>query len=582
MRVLLIHNDNLPFYLEDCPADIFVQEFKVSQASVSTEDFDTFLSSQVEALNKLEDSEGNIFQADLIILPYSLSSVNPAELTGIRLAAHVRLDGKDSPFRCLPILFLGPNSLEENLRLSDLAGFLLTPKVFTISSNNQNDLVSWIALHSSELSPLTEFEFGRFLKRFSVNPPSNLNDSHHSVTNRWALFRWVDMFDWGNRQPLLDRSTLEFSNSLYYKYLRASLKRDPFRRRNKSIPAIKGIEGMKIAYIDDEAYLGWGNVLEEIASNSKASLVSYDDFSTSYTREQLIERIKLFVDDNFDADCFVLDLRLHEEDHTNPDHTLFSGHQIAKHIYGKNHGAQIVIFTASEKVRNYVASEEYFSEYVMKEKPKDLLDREQSKALFLRFAHALQNARKNSYLKDYYSICKDVPFLDDFFELLKDLSDENLPSRSSIVIKRSAALSLIVYLESFIKKHFSIEGNNLFKDSVKIKEVHDACIATDISTRPYTPVKFGVHPGFMPLSDSNTKWERIVENKNKDGNQSITDIGLICASLFSIPGVSVDNINKVIDLKNIRNKSLAHGETYVDIELDLLKDVFDNIIKKLL
>ena len=125
MKVLILHNNNLPEGIKgiENEQDIVFFSYAVSQASVSEEDYDTFLSRQVDELVSPKNQEP--FIPDLIVLPYSLSETNPAELTGIRLAAHIRLDERDSALKKAPILFLGPVLFEDALRLSPLANFLL-------------------------------------------------------------------------------------------------------------------------------------------------------------------------------------------------------------------------------------------------------------------------------------------------------------------------------------------------------------------------------------------------------------------------------------------------------------------------
>ena len=575
MRVLIIHNDNLPVGITGLTNEKGWEFaiYKVAQASVSEEDYDTFLSSQVNELISPKSGEAP-FEPDLVVLPHTLSEINPAELTGIRLAAHFRLDDRDGCLKKAPMLILGPFSLDEAFRLSPLARFLVTPQVFLSDLSTADALLNWIEINKDNLHPLSEKEYSSFMDGFAVDAPSN--DSHHSVTNRWTLLRWEEMFEWGSNPPQLHQSVRDFANGLYFKWLQAVLgPRAHFKKKHKVPAQISNICG-KIVFIDDEVRLGWGDIMERLIGNSKAEYLAYDDFDSTYSREELLDRIKSFIDTVPDASCYVLDLRLHEEDHTNPDHTAYTGHRIAQYIYEKNHGAQIVFFTASEKTLNYVASEKYFSGYVIKENPSHLYDRDGSKEVFRRFAHAIQKACTNSYLREYYCLCKDVPYLDDFFEILRQ--DDDTDTRSHEINMRSAALNLIVFIETAIKIHFSIDGNSLKKGSETVADIYDACIQLDHSTTPKTPLQFGSYPGLMPTPDGDKRWGRIVEK--------VTDIGLDCAALHGYCGVGREHINKVIELKNIRNSSLAHGGGHnginVKIDIPFLRSVFDNVVKKMI
>ena len=265
MKVLILHNNNLPEGIKgiENEQDIVFFSYAVSQASVSEEDYDTFLSRQVDELVSPKNQEP--FIPDLIVLPYSLSETNPAELTGIRLAAHIRLDERDSALKKAPILFLGPVLFEDALRLSPLANFLLAPKVFMSDLSSADALKEWISFNQERIKPLSETDYTSFFDGFRVDPPSNYNDSHHSITNRWTLLRWNEMFDWKDNPPRLDDTVIDFANSLYFKWLQGTLgKRDHFKPKQRETAIIPLISG-KVVFIDDEIKLGWGEIMSSLS-----------------------------------------------------------------------------------------------------------------------------------------------------------------------------------------------------------------------------------------------------------------------------------------------------------------------------
>ena len=569
MKVLILHNNTLPREILDIKNEQDTEFFSyaVSQTFVSEETYDTFLSRQVDELVSPKNQAPII--PDLIVLPYSLSEINPAELTGILLAAHIRLDERDCDLKKAPMLFLGPNSLEDALRLSPLACFLLTPKVFMSDLSSADALKEWIRFNEERIKPLSEIDYSSFIDDFRVDPPSNYNDSHHSITNRWTLLRWNEMFDWKDKPPRLDDTVIDFANSLYFKWLQGTLgKRAHFKPKQRETAIIPYISG-KIVFIDDEIKLGWGEIMRRLIQNSKAEFIPYDDFSSTYSRDELVEKIKTFIDSVPDANCYVLDLRLHEDDHTKDDHLAYSGHRIAQYIYEKNHGAQIVFFTASEKTINYVASEKYISGYVIKENPDHLYDRRQSKEVFTNFVHALQKACSNAYLREYYPLCKDISYLDDFFEILRQDDDSN--KQAHLINMRSAALNLMVFVESYIKEHFRIQGTSLLKGEKTVAEVSDVYIESKPDPRGEpTPYQMGIFSGLRPAGD----W-RVVKTEN--------DIALICATLAKYYGLPSTQVNKIIDLKNTRNRTIAHGNgPREDIKLERLTDIFNSIIRNIL
>lgn len=573
MKVLILHNNNLPESIIgiESEKDNEFCSYAVSQASVSEEAYDTFLSRQVNELVSPKNQEP--FIPDLIVLPFSLSETNPSELTGIRLAAHIRLDERDSPLKKAPMLFLGPVPFEDALRLSPLASFLLTRKVFMSNLYTKDALKEWIRCNEDRIKPLSEIDYSSFFDAFRVEPPSNYNDSHHSITNRWTLLRWNEMFDWKGNPPRLDDTVIDFSNSLYFKWLQGNLgKRAHYKPKQRETAIIPLISGKRIVFIDDEINLGWGEIMSRLIQNSKAEFIPYEDFSSTYSRDELVERIKAFIDSVPDADCYILDLRLHEEDHTKDEHLAFSGHRIAQYIYEKNHGAQIVFFTASEKTINYVASEKYFSGYVIKENPDHLYDRRQSKEVFSDFAHALQKACSKAYLLEYYPLCKDISYLDDFFEILRQDDEEN--KKIYDINMRSAALNLIVFIESSIKKRFMM-------DALKVVRILDGKIvgnASSLYIRSEQDPNGG--KGILREMTLSNKWPT---PRDEWHQCSGTDIFLLCAVLSQVIGISTENVNKVIELKNIRNLSIAHGHDGPQrIELKFLRAIFDNIVRPLL
>ena len=569
MKVLILHNNNLPESIIgiESKQDNEFCSYAVSQASVSEDAYDTFLSRQVNELISPKNQEPLI--PDLIVLPFSLSETNPLELTGIRLAAHIRLDERDCALKKAPMLFLGPVSFEDAFRLSPLASFLLTHKVFVSNLHTADALKEWISYNKDRIRPLSEIDYSSFYDAFRVDPPSNYNDSHHSITNRWTILRWNEMFDWKDNPPRLDSTVVDFSNSLYFKWLQGYLgKRAHFKPKHREIAVIPLISG-KIVFIDDEINLGWGEIMSRLIQNSKAEFIPYNDFSSTYTRDELVARIEAFIDSVPDADCYILDLRLHEEDHTKEEHIAFSGHRIAQYIYEKNHGAQIVFFTASEKTINYVASEKYFSGYVIKENPDHLYNRGQSKEVFSDFAHALQKACSKAYLRDYYPLCKDISYLDDFFEILRQ-DDKN--EKFHDINMRSAALNLMVFLESSIKERFKMDGTEVVRNLSREK-VGDA---SDLYIRSEPDSNGGKStPREMTLSNLHPtprkEWRQVPE----------TDIFLLCAVLSKVIGISTDNVNNVIELKNIRNRSIAHGHGPQKIKLKFLVGIFDNVVQPL-
>ena len=589
MNILILHNNNLPLSIRmlfnRVQEDLVFKSEVINKRESDKDEYDTFLDKVL--LSKMEQEYA------LIILPISLNELNPLEYSGLRCAAHIRLDKRFKNERT-PILFLAPEGLEEVLRLSKMGEFLLTPSVFISGCNTKESLLAWIEDKRSRIEGhrISDIEYESFLNRFEVKPPMNFADEHHSITNIWTILRWNEMLQrTDSADPFLSEDVKDFSCSLYYKWLQAQQSaREHFRPKKKETSFIGTIADKKIVHIDDDVNRGLGDVLENVFRSSKASYIPFKDFNSTYTQEELERRIKSFLDENDDADCYLVDLRLHETDNIpfdeNNDEAIkevvknFTGHRIARYIYGKNPGNQIVIFTASNKIWNYVAAEKYFSGYVIKENPEYIMTKAGSRSVFLEFSNAIQKACRNSFLRVYYPLCKDVPYLDDFFEILRQ--DDEKDVRSHAINLRSLALNLVVFIESTIKASFSIDGYKLRKEDEIVADVFSACIQCDYSSYPITPLRFGSYDGLLPGSEGNLKWSRIVEVKGKDGKQKITDIGLICAALNGFYSIGNDGIDSVIKLKNIRNQSIAHAGDQAGLDMKLIRDTFDKVVQKML
>ena len=295
-----------------------------------------------------------------------------------------------------------------------MGALLFSPGIYSTRTNSLRNLVGGIKTLSVE--DITDAEFNDFLNRIQIPRPTNYA-THHSVANEWAVMRWSnDVINWGEQEmPIIGSKS--FTSMLYFKYLIAKVgSREriskKWKRNNGADPIINGISGKRIAYIDDEYNKGWGVLFSKIFKNSRAELYVYDRFKEYKDREQLITSINNFVD-NIDADCYLLDLRLHDDDFDRTKGEI-SGHRIAAHIKDPkiNRARQVVIFSASDKVWNM--KEEVLkigaTDYVLKESPEANFSKNDSLRNFREFGNAVKKACELSYLKDYVNLLKGTAF----------------------------------------------------------------------------------------------------------------------------------------------------------------------------
>lgn len=435
---------------------------------------------------------------------------------------------------------------------------------------------------------LTNEEINHSINNVNLPIPWNLGDNH-SVANVWAIYRWSEMFDWKEDTP--DIADSKLTKSLYFKYLCTKFgERDRFKKGKKISPKIPNIENKTIAYIDDEYDKGWGNILRNIIEiHSNAKLVCFNGFDKKLSKEQLLERVKQFVDET-DADCFILDLRLHEKDFDSKE--KLSGHDIARYIKEQNAGNQIVVFTASNKIWNLkeVVFKIRAVGYALKESPEMNLKRDGSEDLFQDFTKAISCACSMSFLKDIVKTQKQLKVnepsakqLDDIIELINmDKNNHNQSLLSSVLLIELA------YLEYYIKevKEFYLleEGketttklslcckkdnkmqikltNHLFVNRCQINERTNVCEMSAYSDKEKEP---------------DSGWRQV----------SNSDAIIVSSTMLLHYNLSLDDIKLYFELKTIRNTQIAHhsdtnNATKNVITIDMITKLYHNVISKII
>ncbi len=391
MKILAIHNNNIPFYLRSAEtveiddAEIEVKYLNYGNAPQNSS-FDTYVS---EELSFLAQS-----YFDIILIPFTLSDENYLEYTGIRVATHIRLTPEWKKLTT-PILFIGPDTADDITKLSSLGSIINSYHIFMTNKKEKDELMDVIRNiikkypSGDDDNYITSRKYRNFLNSIYLSPPANY-DTHHSIANEWAIIRWIDMFTWKEQTPELKEKHI--LNMLYFKHELAKVanaegEREQFSKKVKKkepyYPIIEGIKERRILYVDDEGDKGWYNLLYAIFKNSGAKLIPWES-KIGQSKESQIEDIKSFVKNN-PADAYLIDLRLNDEDIEESESKNLTGIIITDYIKKLNKGNQIVIFTASNKTWNYEAA--IFSAgamgYTIKESPEYNYTREESYRNFL-------------------------------------------------------------------------------------------------------------------------------------------------------------------------------------------------------
>lgn len=573
MNILVLHNNNIPFFLRD-PGCTNIGDYHIDARllkydnNINTMSFDSYVSSE---LSFLKDSS-----YDIILLPFTFSEENYLEYTGVRVAAHIRLTPNWGKLTT-PLLFIGPDTTDDVTKLSELGHIVNSYHVFVTDLNEQEYLFSLIdslvSNHPSddEKEYLTSEHYQRLLHSLNIHAPANYA-THHSIANEWAIIRWIQMFSWKGDEPQIkDKSILDM---LYFKLLQTKAGvRENFttgwKKKHIIDPIIRGIVGRKILYVDDEGCKGWNSLLGTIIKNSEAEFIPYP-FNVGLSKNELIASAQKFIDDN-EADCYLVDLRLHDDDF-NPETESkdFSGVKIARYIKSKNLGNQVVMFTASNKTWNYEEAVYRIgvNAYLIKESPEYNYSRTDSYQNFCKFSNVIRNAVNQSYIATYVKKIEECSYMEDKYRNSLRSFVEMLALNEQKTL-RTNIMNLAVFIESYILDRFKISGTRLISngndETITYHTFHVNCIHF---LDNFSTVRFYDDP------------------KPKESNSIVLDASkpasVIILALHYHYGLTENECSLYLKLRNERNGSVAHhgGETIMSI-LEL-NSVFEKIITKIL
>lgn len=608
-KVLVLHNGNLPGALltggvygdvELCVAEAFHPE-----SENSVENYDTFVhwrlgkefmgdsgcgSGDGNGAGNRRQGSSEVAVYDAVVLPFSFSSYNCMEFTGLRTAMHIRLTPSWG-HASVPVLFLSPFSLGEVGRMSPYGAFLLTPWVRVTDGTSPGKvcdvLREMIAGKASDENATisgddaVQEEYCRFLDKVTVEPPA-MYDFPHSVSAGWTLMRWKEMLRWSDgKGPEISDDV--FQGMLYFKYvLAASGKRSVFRNKYRKSPVIDGISGKKFVLIDPYAEKGWKEMLEAIiVKESGARLRCFGSFEYSGTdgvdtglleRAELLDEIDRFLAEPevAGADCYILDLKLCQGDEECQSEEM-SGLEVVRRIKALNRASQVVVFTASDQVQNLKDTLEIMgiAGYAVKEDPADNFSRGESARLFVGFCSALQKAARLSYLKRYVSLLdsyagrlgEDAGLLDDVVDLL-------LTDRPDLTLKM-AVLDFLVFLENYLKDRYIVSDDGFLyrrRDHRMLAEFGDRIFFHSEKKDGYSNV---VDVRFYDRdTDSDYGWSKARDSDLRD----------VLVPLHFQYGISEEDCRRIVLIKLVRNTMIAHGGGDLPMTPDYLVQACDRIL----
>jgi len=397
INALLIHANNLnPDLIDKFPGEKVVIDYS---QSIQRSNFilDWFLH---EELSKA--FENKAYQ--VIFIPYTLSQQNYLELTGLRIAAHIRITDEFN-HRYVPIVFVGPETPEQIAKLSDLGNILFTSGIFSTTNQEADYLKSFFGRIMKKKPKITESEYEKGIRRLQLSPPANYQ-SHHSIDNELALLRWSEYLKCDDRISDVKEN---LKAGLYFKYhkilnpVKQPDKKAPFLIFEKEEGKVKG----KVLLIDDEAKKGWEDFyrcfFKHNIVNESIEFDALDLEFKSLSQQDIIEAAKKRVE-QFDADIVLLDLRLCDSDFkdTQMEPKDLTGYKILEEIKKINKGIQVIITTASDKIWNYQSTHELgVCGYIIKRGNSDVA--EDINNLKQNIEYCIKKAKylKPTYLKTY-------------------------------------------------------------------------------------------------------------------------------------------------------------------------------------
>src|SRR5690554_2152564 len=370
MNALLIHNDNLPTSLINSFENHL--KFDIGQAKILEFDF-----SFDKEVNRQLDSAFENKSYDVIYIPYSLSLNNYLELSGLRLALHIRLT-ESWGHKLVPIVFIGHETKEQIAKLTDYGGFLFSSGTFSTTKFDYVQLreqYNWIQNNwKRDKEPILSIsEYNTMLSRIKVMPSAS-HQSHHSLVNEWAMYRWAKALgDLGVESQELALNDDNVSTDLYFKYLIAINNISPLI--NGDIPKVNIQNSGKVLLIDDESNKGWYEIFCSILYDRFPDLIEFDYVDDHLFRhksqKEIIEISKKHIIETEELpDVVILDLRIHSSDYGATSIKEITGFKILEEIKRINPGIQVIIFSATNKIWNLQALEKAGADgFIIKESP---------------------------------------------------------------------------------------------------------------------------------------------------------------------------------------------------------------------
>lgn len=286
----------------------------------------------------------NILEESLFLIPSILDTFNAFSYDGIEFALKIYFyyaSQKNNKFR---IVILGIEEESEFWRHCRYSNILKCPHVDFIQYNIYS--IRNYLLNTESMDWTIDWNVCvDSLKKLNISQPASYK-THHSITNEWCIYRWSKYL---RIESITIKKNIE--EFLYFNYLKAIYHEAKIEDPESFLLSERG----KILLIDDEAGKGWHTFFKSICNGSSYG-ATFDSIGSTFktmSKSEIIEQSERKIKE-FDPDVVLLDLRLHNDDFDSQSPDNLTGARIFEIIKDFNNGIQIVIFSASNKVWNYL------------------------------------------------------------------------------------------------------------------------------------------------------------------------------------------------------------------------------------
>ena len=348
----------------------------------------------------LSNTINSIEENSVIFIPSILDSFNAYSYDGVEFALRCYfyfISNKRSNFQ---VVVLGSEEESSFWLHCSYSNILKCPHVKFVQ-NNIYSIKNYLTTTETIDWDICWDECIDGLKKLNISQPASYK-THHSITNEWCIYRWSKYLGIKN-VPIQQ----EIEDFLYFNYLKTIYPESNITAPQSSIMMDKG----KILLIDDEEEKGWDIFFKAFCKGSKfgAEFESIGKNFKKHSKEEIISQVKTKIVE-YNPDVVLLDLRLHDADFEVTNPIDLTGASIFRFIKEEvNKGIQIIIFSASNKVWNYLPFS--YDGIVLKESPENSMSGSYTIDCFRNLYDTLKTCLSRKFLKEIYKKMRDVKML---------------------------------------------------------------------------------------------------------------------------------------------------------------------------